>query len=144
MNEMRAARFCLRPRGLALMAALILICGGLSAAPGAPQNFPSPIGERPPDPFGDAGRADPMIAARQMHALNVDRQRKMVADAARLLQLARQLNEEVAAGTSNSLTPAEVRKVAEIGKLARKVKQEMVFSVGGGPQAPELFQPSVR
>jgi len=122
-----------------LLAVVMLVGGMLSAAPGGQQPYAYPGAEPAPNPFADRQPVDPVMAARQMRALNLQRQKTMVADADKLLQLARQLNEEVAAGKSETLTPAQLHKVAEIGKLARKVKQEMVFSVGSSPKVPDLF-----
>ena len=65
------------------------------------------------------------MAEKRLRALNTERQKQMVADAAKLLKLAKELNEEVAASNSNTLTSEQVRKVAEIEKLARSVKQRM-------------------
>ncbi len=73
---------------------------------------------------------DPMMMARRMRALNIERQKEMVADANKLLKLARELNSEVAAQKSDALTPEQLRRVAEIEKLARSVKERMTSAVG--------------
>lgn len=77
---------------------------------------------------------------KQWHALNAQRQKAMVSDAAKLLQLATELNAEVAAGNSESLTPSELRKVAAIEKLARSVKEKMSLAVGGGLDDRDPFR----
>jgi hypothetical protein len=64
----------------------------------------------------------------------------MVADAAKLLKLAQALNDELAAQPGDP-TPAQLRKMAEIEKLARSVKEDMSTSVRGlapftGPGTP--------
>jgi hypothetical protein len=70
---------------------------------------------------------------RQLQMLNVVRQRSMVADAAKLLKLARQLDAEVAAGNAGSLTAEQLHKIAQIEKLAHNVKIAMSTSVRGVP-----------
>jgi hypothetical protein len=70
-------------------------------------------------------------ADQQLRALNDARQKSMVADAARLLKLAGELNAEVGSANPGTLTPAELRKVAEIEKLAHNVKEKMSYPVTG-------------
>jgi hypothetical protein len=81
---------------------------------------------------------------RRMRALNNERQKQLVADTDKLLKLARELNEEVAKTNTDSLTPDELHKIADIEKLARNVRQRMTESVGQPqttlpPQAPMIF-----
>ena len=76
-----------------------------------------------------AGDLDPVLAERRMRALNIERQRQIVADAGKLLRLARELNEEIARANAGSLTPEALRRIAEIEKLARRVRQKMVDGV---------------
>ena len=45
----------------------------------------------------DGDDYDPVMMERRMRALNIERQKQMVADANKLLKLARELNDEVAA-----------------------------------------------
>jgi hypothetical protein len=61
----------------------------------------------------------------------------MVADANKLLKLARELNDEISAANRGTLTPDQLRKIAEIEKLARSVKERMTIGVG----QPELLAP---
>ena len=73
---------------------------------------------------------------RLLQMRNAARQMSMVSDAARLLRLANELHAEAAANTAASLTPAQLRKVQQIEKLARKVRLEMAICVAdqqGGP-----------
>ncbi len=78
---------------------------------------------------------------RRLRALNMERQKEMVADAGKLLRLARELNSEVAAQKSDALTSDQLHKVAEIEKLARSVKERMTSGVGQ-PQ-PLMMAPMV-
>ena len=75
-----------------------------------------------------------------MRAMNVDRHKSMVSDTDKLVKLARQLDAEVASNPTDALTPEQLRKVAEIEKLARNVKTKMAQSFEGGPR---FIQPSV-
>jgi hypothetical protein len=54
----------------------------------------------------------------------------MLSDAAKLLRLANELHIEVAANNNPTLTPAQLRKIQQIEKLAHKVKAEMATPVG--------------
>ena len=60
-----------------------------------------------------------------MRALNVERQKQMVADTNKLLKLAKELNDEVAAANTGSFTPDQLRKIGEIEKLAHSVRERM-------------------
>lgn len=76
--------------------------------------------------------------------LNAERQKSMVKDADKLLKLARELDEEVNRPTNASYDQAEYSKVAEIEKLAHKVKDKMSTSVQGPIDFPEYHSPSFR
>jgi len=125
----RRQRACL---GLALVLALACVPAGRSQLPGGyhesqdslhPYN-PLRAGVDSPD------NGDRMMATRQLRALNLERQKQMVADANKLLKLARELNDEITAANPGSLTPDQLHKIAEIEKLARSVKERMTFGVG--------------
>jgi hypothetical protein len=77
---------------------------------------------------------------RRMNALNVARQKEMISDADKLLKLARELNDEIAAKGAASLTDDQLRRIAEIEKLAHSVKEKMADGV---PQARQSFGPPV-
>lgn len=66
-----------------------------------------------------------IMAEKRLRAFNIERQKQMVADADKLLKLAKELNDEVAASNAGTLTPEQLHKIAEIEKLARSVKQRM-------------------
>jgi hypothetical protein len=73
---------------------------------------------------------DPMMAERRMRALNIERQKQMVADTNKLVKLAKELNDEVGATNAGSFNPDQLRKIAEIEKLARSVRERMSAAVG--------------
>lgn len=91
-------------------------------------------GLRQQDPLGTPSQSDQVWNEKRMRALNEDRHKSVVSDAEKLLKLARQLDAEVASNSTDELTPEEMRKVAEIEKLAKSVKSKMALSFGGGPQ----------
>jgi len=66
---------------------------------------------------------------RRTNALNVERQKEMVSDTNKLLKLARELNAEIATNNSGEWTDDQLRKVAEIEKLAKNVKDRMANGV---------------
>jgi hypothetical protein len=78
---------------------------------------------------------------RFLRARNADRQKSLVADTNKLLRLVNELNSEVARANTGSLTPEQIRMVAEIEKLARNVKDKMSTSVRGTPAFEAPFQP---
>jgi hypothetical protein len=78
--------------------------------------------------------SDPVEQQRRLRAFNAQRHKSMVSDSNKLLKLARELEDEVSRTNPDSFTPAELRKVAEIEKLARSVKEEMKASL---PKLPE-------
>jgi hypothetical protein len=88
--------------------------------------------DNPNTALGDLNDRAPAEKEKQLRTLNALRQKAMISDTAKLLQLATELNAEVSADNSDSLTPSELRKVAAIEKLARSVKQRMSVAVGGG------------
>ena len=83
---------------------------------------------------------------RRIQLLNAQRHKDLVSDTEKLLKLAKELNDEVGASGSDSLSDAELRKVAEIGKLAKSVKEKMSFSMGGYPSvnSPLTIPPGVQ
>jgi hypothetical protein len=140
-------RLCLRVK-LTQAAAVLLVLVVMSA--GHAQSNGSnggqggsrvlPFGARPDSPVsGDS--YDSVMMGRRMRAMNIERQKEMVSDTNKLLRLARELNAEVAFQRSDALTPDQVRKVAEIEKLAKNVRERMALAVGQ-PQ-PGINTPAV-
>ncbi|MGB7546480.1 MAG: hypothetical protein WBM14_01915, partial [Terracidiphilus sp.] len=123
---------------------LALLGGARAVAPAGQVPIPNPLNQHPQSPFDAYGDMDPAVAEKQLRALNAERQKSMVSDADKLLKLAGELHAEIDAGSSASLTPAQLRKVAEIEKLAHSVKQKMSLAVGGGPVFHEPFPPRIR
>jgi hypothetical protein len=82
---------------------------------------------------GDDDNYDPVMAERRLRALNIERQKQMVSDATKLLKLAQELNSEVASANAGGFTPDQLRKIGEIEKLARSVRERMSSAVGETP-----------
>jgi hypothetical protein len=70
--------------------------------------------------------------------------KSMVADADKLLKLASELNAETSRPDFGSLTPAQLRKVAEIEKLAHSVKEKMRNTTLAIPLYPDTLPPGAR
>jgi len=90
-------------------------------------------------PFG----TDPTLDEKRLRALNLARHREIVSDTARLLQLARELNSEIV-DPGSPLTDAQMKKAAEIGKLARSVKEKMSFTISGYPEPKSPLTPGIQ
>ena len=93
-----------------------------------PQQLPpiqpgnSPIFGEPPN------SNDPMERARQeklAKARNSDRQKQLVKDTDKLLELAKQLKDDVDKSNADTLSLDVMKKAAEIEKLAKSVKDRM-------------------
>jgi hypothetical protein len=76
---------------------------------------------------------------KRLRALNAERQKSLVADTNKLLKLARELADEVDHTNPDTFTPAQLRKVADIEKLAHSIKDKMSTSVRGTPDFRPAF-----
>lgn len=134
-RERRAIRFAL---GLALVLAMPV--AGQSPYPQFPSTNNGKSGRNYPDANSQFG-ADPTVDPKRMQLLNAERQKELVSDTQKLLRLAQELNAEVSDANAAAMTDAQLRKVAEIAKLARSIKEKMSFSVGGYPsfKGPPTF-----
>jgi hypothetical protein len=70
-------------------------------------------------------------AEKRARMINAERQKSLVSDTEKLVKLATELNNEIAHSSPSALSAAQVRKVAEIEKLAHNVKDKMIMSVRG-------------
>ncbi len=130
--------------GLALLLGIPL--AGQSPFPQGPTGDSGKFGQRYPDSNGPLGQDSNSPEQRRMRMLNAERQKALVSDAEKLLKLAKELNDKVGTDDSGPMSDNELRKVAEIGKLAKSVKEKMSFSVGGYPNlnAPLTIPPGVQ
>ena len=81
-------------------------------------------------PFNDPYN-NPTEAEKRLRMINAERQKAMVSDTDKLVKLAKELNEDVAQSNTGQLSAAQLRKVAEIEKLAHSVRDKMLMSVRG-------------
>lgn len=116
------------------VAATLLL--GIPLAGQYPQ-FPSTNGQRNgqiyTDNGGQVGQDSNSPDKKRIKMLNAERQKALVLDAEKLLRLAKELNDEMAANESGTMSGEQLHKVEEIGKLAKSVKEKMSFSVGSSP-----------
>ena len=145
LTRSRRRRFVLRS---ALGVALVL--GIPVAGQSGFQQFPSTsngrLGQHYPDSTGPFGDDSNSPDKKRIRMLNAERQKALISDTEKLLKLAKELNDEVTGSDSTSMSDAQLRKVAEIGKLAHSVKEKMSYSVGGFPGAstPLTIAPGVQ
>jgi hypothetical protein len=122
---------------LLIMFLLALPLGGAQNAPtshipGLPQPMTQGVGDIPLDPNNNGLPYD-VDEARRIRMLNGERQKSLVADTVKLVKLAKELNAEIAKADASAPTPDELRKIADIEKLAHKVKEKMEITVVGTP-----------
>ncbi|MGD0789053.1 MAG: hypothetical protein ABR898_13790 [Terracidiphilus sp.] len=126
------------------LALLLALPGGAQNAPPQPTGgLGQSTGRHLADPFSDGDNLYPAQQERQLRALNAERQKLLVADTDRLLKLAAELDAEVSRDHPDSLTVDQLRRLAEIEKLARSVKEKMSTSVRGIPAFAPSFSPSI-
>jgi hypothetical protein len=116
-----------------------------------PTNNGSQIGRRIPPPRDieqmplDSMGPAPVFYEKRMKMLNAAQHQSMIADTDRLLKLVADLNAQINTNNSNTLTPEQLRMVAEIEKLAHSVRDKMRMSVRSamdtGPISPQPFIP---
>lgn len=90
------------------------------------------------DLFNPSGSPDSSQFEKRLSLMNAQRQKDLVADTNKLLALVKELNEEVASSNSGELSPDQLRKVAEIEKLAHSVRDKMSESVRNAPPGLDM------
>ena len=89
-----------------------------------PQSHPGPPSGKIPGADDDTG-VSPAVQAHQAKMRNSDRQKQLVQDTDKLLQLATQLKTEVDKTNQDVLSVEVIKKAEEIEKLAKSVKNQM-------------------
>jgi len=138
----RVGRIARHALGLALLLAL----------PGGAQNpvssqdslFEPRAGQHVGNSIDPAWNSDPVEMEKRLRALNAERQKSLVADTNKLLKLAQELQDEIGHTSPDALTPTQLRKVADIEKLAHSIKEKMSTSVRGVPDGRMPFPAVVR
>lgn len=121
--------------------ALALACLVPAAISGTPQAESPRLGSQPGSIFNTPEEQDPVWAARRRKALNEARQKALASDSEKLLTLARELDAEVRDGGAESLTPMQTARLAQIEKLARRVKEKMIESDADVSGPRPLYSP---
>lgn len=93
--------------------------GQTARVPGQQQQKTGVLDPEEPDPMA------PHREQQQAQLRNVDRQKRLVADTDKLLELATNLKEQVGKSTKDTLSVDVIKKADEIEKLARSVKERM-------------------
>ncbi len=130
----------------AILSAAFLVSMPIAMSDGQFQNtpvyhLPGAYDTEADEPSG--ANLNPVEEHRLLNALNADRQRAMVSDTTKLLRLVNELNAEVAGKSPQELSPNQLRKVAEIEKLAHSIREKMSYSVRGTApyrQPPPIFK----
>lgn len=115
-KSLRNSRFSLAA-GLLLVAAF---SGALTAR--------AQFGSSTPSVFSGQNPEDPAEVQHRIHLYNLQRQKEMTSEAERLIELTAQLKAEMAASPSNQLNAAQQAKLAQIEKLARKLRETMTMT----------------
>ena len=116
---------CPRISRSVLAAALLLGAPMIAQLPGAE----GPIA-RPQVLDPSLGFRHLTIETRQVKMLNIERQKAIVTDTDRILQLARELNADANSGNSSMSLTERLRKADEIAKLAKTVREKMAYAIG--------------
>jgi hypothetical protein len=74
---------------------------------------------------GGTNVVDPRVEASRLRTANALRQMSLVADTNKLLRLVHELDAEIGKSSPDSLNADQLRKLAEIEKLAHSVKEKM-------------------
>jgi hypothetical protein len=116
-----------------LLLALALPLAGRAQQTGTANPYPAPHGFPPQDgsPFDTGDQGNSVMMERRLRMINAERQKELVMDTGKLLELATALSSEIAESNTGALTPEQIRKVAQIEKLARSVRDKMAMSLRG-------------
>jgi hypothetical protein len=118
-----------------LLLALALPASGRAQQTGTTNPYPAPHGFPPQDgsPYGGADQGNSVMMERRLRMINAERQKELVTDTDKLLALATALSSEIAKSNTGALTPEQIRKVAEVEKLAHSVRDKMAMSLRSNP-----------
>jgi hypothetical protein len=100
-----------------------------------------PVGSR--DDY-DIPKNDPSEEQRRLRAVNAQRQKRVASDASKILKLTNELNTEISRANPDSLTQAQLEKLAKIEKLARDLKTNMTAATLPSTGIQNPMDPSLR
>lgn len=109
----------------ALVVVLLVSLAACFSAGAQEHTLPSPPPDALGSPMSDGPRVNPVLQEQMAHRRNEERQKQLVADTDKLLQLAQQLHEEVAKSNKDELSVSVVKTSSEIEKLAKSVREKM-------------------
>lgn len=117
------------------MALILALPGAVPAQQGgnaqSPVTLPHGFPQQDNSPFSSTDGSNPVESEKRLRMINSERQKSLTADTNRLLALATELQNEIAKSNTGELTPEQLRKIAEIEKLAHSVKDKMSMSLRG-------------
>lgn len=87
------------------------------------------------------GPLDRKMREKQVDALNTLRQKALVSDTDKLVKLAAVLNAQINSSHQAQLTPDQLRTVAEIERLAKRIREKMSDAGSGAPSV--IRQPPI-
>jgi hypothetical protein len=76
---------------------------------------------------------NPLLEEKRLRLLSIAQHKAMVEDTGKLVKLVSELNAEISSTNPSALTAEQLRKVAEIEKLARSVRDKMRISLKSAP-----------
>ena len=126
LRKSRSLAFC-----LALL--LALPAGAQNSSSQDERSSSGHMGQLSANSTIEFSRPDLSMEQHRQRLLNADRQKALVADADKLLKLVSRFNAEIDAANPDSLTPAQLRTLGEIQKLAHSVKTRMGEPLYGTP-----------
>lgn len=121
-----------------IAAAALLIVGLMAAQSPGTQGPPFPPRQQVHDLSSGFGEIN--VQARQVKLLNDQRQKVIVADSERILQLARELDADATSEIPTFSVAERMHKAEEIEKLAKTVREKMTNAVGV-PPPPNPYAP---
>jgi len=108
---------------------------------GAPPQHAARIRPADLDQLFPADLDNPAQQEMRLRQLSVAQHKAMVADTEKLVKMAAELNAEIGNANPASYKPEQLRKLSEIEKLARSIKDRMRISLQGISAFPDATPP---
>lgn len=106
---------------------ILVVAGASFAIPAHAQQDPTPMPQQqgPPEPAPPIDRSEQQVLRKMEQERNVIRQKDIIADANKLLELAKKLKAEVEKSNKDQLSLSVVDTAGQMEKLAKSVKEKM-------------------